>query len=147
MISRIFGSSDYSEKGFSLIEMMISLAIVGVLATVVIPKFAYMQVKARQSEAKAALGAIFMTEQAFAAQFSSYTGCLAEAGYLPTGTIGNSHNGYYAQGFKQSVVVGVTCGPGGLYMCSVTDYDAAIGSKTCNGSSGQYTYIDHRDRK
>ena len=82
-----------------------------------------------------------MIEKAFAVQFSSFTGCLLEAGYLPGNAICPScttHNGYYAMGFKQTVVVGVGCGLGGIYICNVTDYDAVIGTRTCAGPSGQY---------
>jgi prepilin-type N-terminal cleavage/methylation domain-containing protein len=46
-------------QGFTLIELMIVVAIIGILSVISIPNFLMFQAKARQAEAKAALGAIF----------------------------------------------------------------------------------------
>ncbi|MEK7702712.1 MAG: prepilin-type N-terminal cleavage/methylation domain-containing protein [Nitrospirota bacterium] len=48
-----------NSKGFTLIELMIVVAIVGVLAAIAIPNFLTYQAKARMSEAKTGLGGIF----------------------------------------------------------------------------------------
>ena len=47
------------KKGFTLIELMIVVAIIGILAAIAIPNFLQFQAKSKQSEAKSNLGAIF----------------------------------------------------------------------------------------
>ena len=63
-----------NKKGFTLIELMIVVAIIGILAAIAIPDFLRFQAKARQSEAKTNLGAIFTTQVAYFGEQSTYAG-------------------------------------------------------------------------
>ena len=47
------------KKGFTLIELMIVVAIIGILAAIAIPNFLKFQAKSKMSEAKTNLGAIY----------------------------------------------------------------------------------------
>jgi type IV pilus assembly protein PilA len=61
-----------SRKGFTLVELMIVVAIIGILAAIAIPNFLNFRLKAKSSEAKSNLGAIRSTEVAYFAENSHY---------------------------------------------------------------------------
>jgi prepilin-type N-terminal cleavage/methylation domain len=72
-------------KGFTLIELMIVVAIIGILAAIAIPNFLRYQAKSKQSEAKANLGAIFTSETSYQAERDTYA-ARANLDWAPTGT-------------------------------------------------------------
>jgi type IV pilus assembly protein PilA len=81
--SRLLGSS----KGFTLIELMIVVAIIGILAAIAIPNFMTYQAKARQSEAKIGLGGIFTSATSFFAEQNTFVvGSAAAIGYAVSGS-------------------------------------------------------------
>lgn len=51
--------------GFSLVELMVVVAIIGILSSLAIPRLRTFQAKARQSEAKTNLAQIFTLEQSY----------------------------------------------------------------------------------
>jgi type IV pilus assembly protein PilA len=61
-----------NKKGFTLIELMIVVAIIGILAAIAIPNFMKFQAKAKQSEAKTNLGAIYVAQLAYFANSNTY---------------------------------------------------------------------------
>jgi type IV pilus assembly protein PilA len=68
------------QEGFTLIELMIVVAIIGILAAIAIPNFLQYQMKSRQSEAKTNLQAVKTSEISFQAERGCYIGVLAEVG-------------------------------------------------------------------
>jgi len=65
------------QEGFTLIELMIVVAIIGILAAIAIPNFLQYQMKSRQSEAKTNLGAIRTSQLSFASERGCYIGVTA----------------------------------------------------------------------
>jgi type IV pilus assembly protein PilA len=63
-----------NSKGFTLIELMIVVAIIGILAAIAIPNFLQYQMKSRQSEAKTNLGAIRTSELSFSGERGCFIG-------------------------------------------------------------------------
>jgi len=78
-----------TQKGFTLIELMIVVAIIGILAAIAIPQFASYRVKAFNSAAQSDIHTIKLTEESFYVDFQSYGGstALATKGALASGTV------------------------------------------------------------
>ena len=72
------------QKGFTLIELMIVVAIIGILAAIAIPNFLQYQAKSKTSEAKTNLGAIRTGEIAFFAENSVYVSTASTPSGVPT---------------------------------------------------------------
>ncbi|HEY3490980.1 MAG TPA: prepilin-type N-terminal cleavage/methylation domain-containing protein [Candidatus Deferrimicrobiaceae bacterium] len=73
-----------SKKGFTLIELMIVVAIIGILAAIAIPNFMKFQAKSRTAEAKTNLGAIFTAETSYFGDANKF-GDFTQVGWKPTG--------------------------------------------------------------
>ncbi len=67
----MFSGKKY-KKGFTLIELMVVVAIIGILAAIAVPNFLKFQSKAKQSEAKNNLSAIFTSEISYFGEFNSF---------------------------------------------------------------------------
>jgi len=72
-------------KGFTLIELMIVVAIIGILAAIAIPNFLRYQAQARQSEARTNLGGVFVAETSFFGENGRYSD-FQEIGFALAGT-------------------------------------------------------------
>ena len=71
-------------RGFTLIEVMITVAIIGILAAIALPSMMRFQAKARQTEAKTTLGGIFIRQNLHWAERGRFGG-LDEIGFLLSG--------------------------------------------------------------
>lgn len=114
------------KRGFTLIELMIVVAIIGILAAIAIPNFLKFQAKSRQSEAKSNLSGIATSEIAYFAEVQSWgisngnNGSFQMIGWSPQGST------RYAYFLGQSNTAGVdliadtngTCGSGTAGECA-----------------------------
>jgi type IV pilus assembly protein PilA len=75
----------HSRAGFTLIELMIVVAILGILAAVAIPNYLRFQLRARSSEGKTNLAALRTAEEAHFAEHDAYLAA-AVTPVVPPGT-------------------------------------------------------------
>ncbi len=69
-----------TEKGFTLIELMIVVAIIGILAAIAIPQFASYRTKAFNSAAMSDLHTARLAEEALFADYQTYGASVSAAG-------------------------------------------------------------------
>lgn len=98
-----------NNKGFTLIELMIVVAIIGILASVAIPQFGKYQAKSRASEARLNLTALYTAEISFIAEAEIFSSCLDDMGFA------DPDNSLYAYGLPVGGVpaapLGINCVP------------------------------------
>jgi type IV pilus assembly protein PilA len=90
------------DEGFTLVELMIVVAIIGILSAVAIPNFKKYQAKSKSSEAKLQLSAAYTAEQAFFGDYDIYHNCLNAMGYNPNIERGTR---YYTVGFTAAAAI------------------------------------------
>lgn len=98
-----------NQKGFSLIELMMVVVIIGVLAGVGIPQYQKFQMKAKQSEVKTLLSSMYTSQKAFFAEWNQYYADFNAVGYGLDGNLG-----YYV-GFSAAGIAGPATHPNTAY--------------------------------
>ncbi len=121
----------HSESGFTLVELMIVVAIIGILAAIAIPNYQKYQARSRQKEAQIQLASVYTSEKSFFGEYGSYTSCLRQAGHSPDGNLTaagatNNTTRYYTVGFHETAATAALCGSGASTSCHTYNYQQAL---------------------
>ena len=116
-----------SNKGFSLIELMVVVAIIAILATIAVPAYNDFQSKTRQKEAQVLLSSYYSASQASRAEHGWFPGNFVAVGFNPTGQLG----------YRVTVADGTdpVSGPN-QDACIRTNVAACVGAKWAEKSPG-----------
>jgi type IV pilus assembly protein PilA len=71
------------KRGFTLIELMIVVAIIGILAAIAIPNFIKFQARSKQGEAKANLKSLFTAQRSYYQEKDKYLNTINDIGFGP----------------------------------------------------------------
>ena len=92
MVHRVFctdnsSESSYRQKGFSLIEVMVVVAIIAILTMMSFAQVQKLIAKARQTEARQNLSSLYVAEKNFFATYNTYFDGFLQIGFSPEGDV------------------------------------------------------------
>lgn len=99
------------KRGFTLVELMIAVAIIGIIAAVAYPSYVQYVLRGNQAAAQAHLSDIVQQEQQYIVDNRAYTATLADLNGLTTPT---SVSKYY------TITIAVTAGPPPTFVATAT---------------------------
>lgn len=73
----------FKNRGFTLIELMIVVAIIGILAAIAIPNFIKFQARSKQAEARTNLKSVFTAQKSYFGEQDKYGISFKHVGFAP----------------------------------------------------------------
>ena len=89
--------SPSSERGFTLVELMVVVAVIGVLATIAIPLYANMQARGRLAKAQADSRTLASAVSVYGAHMGRIPSTLAQLTSVTTNALGQPGGPFMAQ--------------------------------------------------
>ncbi len=142
------------QKGFTLIELMIVVAIIGILAALAIPNFIRFQARSKQSEVKANLKSAFTAEKAYYQEHDEYSSCIKKIGFSPERgnryhyTLNTTVRGDEACGTAEARAnaAGVTAATDGEVLADTFKYGTGAGITAANAAQPAPVYAPQQPR-
>jgi len=126
------------KKGFTLIELMIAIAILGIIMAIAVPGFQSQLQKGRRADAMVSLVEAMNRQGVFKANYGSYTSIIADPGGGCAGAAcglafsdANSNEGYYT--------LAAVAGPTGSLVSSVLLTATAVGVQASDSNCTTFT--------
>ncbi len=113
-------------RGFTLIELMVVIAIVGILAGIAYPSFSDSMMKSRRTDAKTAMLSIVLSQSKLRGSCRTYAGTIGAANNCANSTVKGlsaSENGYYT--------IALSGNTGNAYVLTATAQGAQTKDTAC----------------
>lgn len=131
-----------NQRGFTLIELMIVVGIIGILAAIAVPNFLKFVAKTKRSEAKYNLEAIYKCEISWFGEYNAFSNSFNTIRWRPEGTIY-----YYTFSVGTELYGKAEAAPGGMPVtpgASATSFTACAWGNIDNDSTVDVWYTNDR---
>ncbi len=139
-------NTPYNSSGFTLIELMLVVAILGILATLATGSFLSYQAKSKQAEAKTNISSVAETAVAYKAEYGTYVTDWSSLGWQAHGTTRYRYwyNGIAATGTPSTPEAGVDYSDPGSAATVNSFIVGAVGNIDRDASTDQWLYDNNR---
>ena len=126
-------------RGFTLVELLVAVAIIGILASMAISNFQKFTVRARQSEAKSNLKSYYIAAKANLAEYGTFVcntcGWLVESGYVYNYYLSSTASGRITDGSGgcAEAAGGVTAAAQSINVFTASAVGNIDGDSICDG--------------
>ncbi|MFZ2603680.1 MAG: prepilin-type N-terminal cleavage/methylation domain-containing protein [Candidatus Omnitrophota bacterium] len=126
-------------KGFTLLELIIVIIIIGVLATLGFTQYTKVVEKGRAAEARAILGTLRTAENAYFQEFGVYTATVTELGLeLPSAACLTTHYFRYTCALATGTCTATRCIAGGKTPNAAVVYNKTLDQAGVFGGTAGY---------